>query len=147
MAEEQLVIFKLGTEEYAVPIYEVREIIHYSSITKIPNAPAYMEGIINLRGNVVPVINLASRFEQDFSLGDEPKVIIVENGNYNFGIIVNEVTEVLRLAEEQIEQAPAITKNNRCIRGIGKISERLLILLCLKNLFSDEELQSFEEAS
>ncbi|PKM87407.1 MAG: chemotaxis protein CheW [Firmicutes bacterium HGW-Firmicutes-12] len=147
MSEEQVVVFKLGQEEYALPISEVREIINYSGLTKIPNAPLYMEGIINLRGSIVPVINLASRFDRPFTLGVEPKVIIIETGEHNIGVIVNEVTEVLRLNEENIEPVPVITKNNATIRGIGKMNDRLLILLSLKRLFSDQELQKFEEAS
>jgi purine-binding chemotaxis protein CheW len=147
MSEEQVVVFKLSQEEYALPISEVREIINYSGLTKIPNAPLYMEGIINLRGNVVPVINLARKFERPFTMGDEPKVIIIETGEYNIGVIVNEVTEVMSLKDEDIEPIPAISKNNATVSGIGKIKDRLLILLSLKKLFSDQELQRFEEAS
>jgi len=139
MAEEQLVVFKLGTEEYAIPIFEVREIIRYSGATKLPNSPIYMEGIINLRGKVVPVINIANRFGQSFELGHEPKVIIIESCAQDIGIIVNEVTEVLRIADNHIEPPPSSTTNNY-IRGIGKIKERLLILLSLKNLFTEQEL-------
>jgi len=142
MAEEQLVVFKLGTEEYAIPIFEVREIIRYNGATKLPNTPMYMEGIINLRGKVVPVINIANRFGQSFEMGNEPKVIIIESSSQDIGIIVNEVTEVLRIADNHIEPPPTSTSHNY-IRGIGKIKERLLILLNLKNLFSEQELNSF----
>ena len=144
MAEEQLVVFKLGTEEYAVPIFEVREIIRYNGATKLPNTPMYMEGIINLRGKVVPVINIANRFGQSFAMGNEPKVIIIEGSTQDIGIIVNEVTEVLRIADNHIEPPPT-SASSTYIRGIGKIKERLLILLNMKNLFSEQELNSLTQ--
>ena len=144
MAEEQLVVFRLGTEEYAIPIFEVREIIRYNGATKLPNTPLYMEGIINLRGKVVPVINIANRFGQEFSMGKEPTVIIIENSTQDIGIIVNEVSEVLRIADNYIEHPPT-SANHDFIRGIGKIKERLLILLDLKNLFSEQELNSMKQ--
>lgn len=145
MAEEQMVVFKLGDEEYAVPISEVREIIRYSGVTKIPNAPRYMEGILNLRGSVLPVINLAGRFNQTSVWGEETKVIIIESGAHYLGIIVDEVTEVLSIPAGQIEAPPSIITHNAAIRGIGKLEGRLLILLNLQELFSQEELEDFQE--
>ncbi|MCR4440839.1 MAG: chemotaxis protein CheW [Peptococcaceae bacterium] len=147
MPEKQFVVFKLGTEEYAVPIFEVREIIRYGEVKKLPDVPDYMEGIINLRGNVVPVVNLSSKFGLTTCEGVEPKVIVSEIGDSRVGIIVDEVTEVLRLSDDQIEPPPFINMGHDYIKGIGKVDDRLLVLLSLRSLFTEEELHGFKEIS
>ena len=141
MPEEQLVTFSLGSEEFGVDIMCVQEIIRIPPITRVPKAPNYVEGVINLRGNVLPVISLRTRFgmtraeETDLS-----RIIVLQVQTKVFGIRVDAVTEVLRLDSETIEPPPpiAIGMDSQFIRGVGKIGERLLILLELDQIMSGE---------
>ncbi|MDF2500502.1 MAG: cheW2 [Anaerosporomusa subterranea] len=146
MSEEQLVVFRLGNEEYGIAISQVREIIQYRNATKLPNTPEFMEGIISLRGKVIPVIELAKRFGLSADTGKDKRAIIIEVAGQDIGIIVTEVTEVLRLSGEQIEAVPAMTAVNECVRGIGKDANRLLILLDLGNLLRADEIRAIGAA-
>lgn len=144
MAEEQLVLFSLGNEEYAISITQVKEIIQYKGVTKLPNTPAHMEGIITLRGKIIPVVNLALRLELAITKTEEQQAVIIETAGREIGIVVDEVTEVIRLQDNAIEPPPTAT-GNRYIRGIGKTGNRLLILLDVDKLFDAEELQDLKE--
>ena len=144
--EVQLVIFKLGNEEYGVDIHDVREIIKIPEITQMPNAPIFIDGIINLRGKIVVVINLLKRFgdlEEQESKGTH--IIIAEVNGSSFGILVSAVSEVLTLSREEIRKSPGIlsTKiHTDYISGIGIVDEgkRLLILLDLPKILSEKEM-------
>lgn len=134
MAEEQVVVFHLGKEEYCVPIHQVREIIQYQGATKLPGTPIHVEGIINLRGRVIPVIDLAVQLSLAAKSGQR-QALIVDLGENNFGIIVDQVSEVLRLADSQLEAAPVQTAGERTyIRGVAKTEDRILIMLELASL-------------
>lgn len=141
MAVEQLVTFGLGTEEFGVDIMSVQEIIRITPITRVPKAPSYVEGVINLRGNVIPVISLRTRFSMDrVEETDLSRIIVLQVQNKVFGIRVDAVTEVLRLDTEAIEPPPpvALGMDSRFILGVGKIQERLLILLNLDYIMGGE---------
>ena len=141
MAEEQLVTFNLGSEEFGVNIMMVQEIIRIPPITRVPKAPGYVEGVINLRGNVIPVVSLRSRFGMERAEDTElSRIIVLQVQTKVFGIRVDGVTEVLRLAEEAIEPPPpvALGLDAHFIRGVGKIGERLLILLDLEHIMDGE---------
>ena len=141
MAEEQLVTFNLGSEEFGVNIMMVQEIIRIPPITRVPKAPSYVEGVINLRGNVIPVVSLRSRFGMERAEDTElSRIIVLQVQTKVFGIRVDGVTEVLRLAEEAIEPPPpvALGLDAHFIRGVGKIGERLLILLDLEHIMDGE---------
>lgn len=141
MAEEQLVTFSLGTEEFGVDIMRVQEIIRIPPITRVPKAPAYVEGVINLRGNVIPVVSLRTRFGMDkVEETDLSRIIVLQVQKKVFGIRVDAVTEVLRLDASAIEPPPpvALGMDSQFIRGVGKIGERLLILLDLDNIMGGE---------
>ncbi|MDR3541387.1 MAG: chemotaxis protein CheW [Desulfosporosinus sp.] len=141
MAEEQLVTFCLGSEEFGVDIMRVQEIIRIPPITRVPKAPIYVEGVINLRGNVIPVISLRTRFgmtrveETDLS-----RIIVLQVQTKVFGIEVDAVTEVLRIDSDGIEPPPpiALGMDSQFIRGVGKIGERLLIILELDQIMGGE---------
>jgi len=141
MAEEQLVTFNLGTEEFGVDIMMVQEIIRIPSITRVPKAPNYVEGVINLRGNIIPIVNLRTRFGmasvEDTELS---RTIVLQVNKKVFGIRVDAVNEVLRLEEGDIEPPPpvALGMEAHFIRGVGKIGERLLILLNLDQIMDEE---------
>lgn len=133
--EEQLVVFTAGSEEYGLEISQVQEIIRLQAITRIPRSPDYVEGVINLRGNIVPVINLHQRL----SLGerqntDNSRIIIVQEQEAMVGIIVDSVTEVISLSREAIEPPSGSDALNASsyLKGIGRIGERLILLLDLE---------------
>ena len=141
MAEEQLVTFGLGSEEFGVDIMCVQEIIRIPPITRVPKAPEYVEGVINLRGNVIPVVSLRNRFGMErVEESDLSRIIVLQVQNKVFGIRVDAVTEVLRLDTESIEPPPpvALGMDSHYIRGVGKIGERLLILLNLDYIMGGE---------
>ena len=144
MAEEQLVVFCLGNDEYAVAISQVKEIIQYKGATKVPNVPEYMEGIINLRGKVIPVIDLALRLDLAAGKAGGKRVLIIEAAEKEIGLVVDEVSEVIRLQDDAIEPAPTGIRNSY-IRGIGKDENRLLILLDVNNLFKSKDLEAITE--
>ncbi|MDD4599462.1 Chemotaxis protein CheW [bioreactor metagenome] len=140
MASEQLVVFQLAAEEYAIPISQVKEIIRYNGTTKLPNAPGYMDGIINLRGKVIAVVDLAKKFAVATERSTAKQALIVETAGQEVGLVVDAVTEVIRLDETQIEAANGIAQSSEFIRSIGKADKRLLIILDLNKLFTQEEL-------
>lgn len=141
MAEQQLVTFGLGSEEFGVDIMRVQEIIRIPPITRVPKAPSYIEGVINLRGNVIPVVSLRNRFGMDrVEETDLSRIIVLQVQNKVFGITVDAVTEVLRLDTDAIEPPPpvALGMDSHFILGVGKIQERLLILLNLDYIMGGE---------
>lgn len=140
MASEQFVVFQLATEEYAIPISQVKEIIRYSSATKLPNMSGYMDGIINLRGKVISVVDLAGKFAVLTEKSSDKRTLIVEVADQEIGLVVDAVTEVLRLEEGVIEAANGMAQSNEFIKSIGKVDQRLLIILDLDRLFSQEEM-------
>jgi purine-binding chemotaxis protein CheW len=137
----QLVVFRLGQEEYGVPINYVKEIIRKPDITHLPNAPEFVLGVINLRGQIIPILSLHQRFHIDALIDGETKVVIVEYSGLTVGMEVNEVSEVLTIADERISAAPpmATTIDSGFIMGVGKLQDRLLIILDVERILSDEE--------
>ena len=138
----QIVSFRNGDEEFGIDIMRVQEIIRIQAITKVPQMPDYIEGIINLRGNVIPVIDLRKKFEIHAKpFCDEMRIVVVNTGGRIVGFIVDSVHEVIRLTEEQIGPAPEIVSgiSKRYIKGVGKLENRLIILLDLTELLTLEE--------
>ena len=146
MVSEQLVIFQLATEEYAIPIAQVKEIIHYKGATKLPSTPGYMDGIISLRGKVLPIIDLAEKFVVLTEKSAAKQALIVEVAGQDMGLVVDAVTEVIRIEETAIEAANGIAQSNEFIKSIGKVDQRLLIILDLDKLFSQEEMIMMRDA-
>ncbi len=133
----QLVTFKLDVEEFGIDILRVQEIIRIMSITKVPNSPEFIEGVINLRGRVIPVINLRKRLllptiEKD----NKTRVIVVELSGKTVGFIVDEVNEVLRIPKSITEPPPEMTAgiDSDYITSVGKLEDKLLILLDIEKL-------------
>ncbi|MGI5921713.1 MAG: chemotaxis protein CheW [Syntrophomonadaceae bacterium] len=137
--EIQVVAFQLGNEEYAVDILHVLEINRLLHITRVPRANQFIEGVINLRGNIIPIINLHKKFNLQATGDDEEKRIIVfKFDDIAVGVIVDKVSEVLHISRNQIEEASDVYKSfdSEFIKGIAKVDERLLILLDLQNMLS-----------
>lgn len=143
MSEEtqQLIVFSLGGEEFGVKITRVQEIIRMKEITELPNSSEFMAGIINLRGDIISVIDLRNKFAVTQEETKKTRIIIVEMGDQDVGLIVDSVSEVLRINSEDVEDAPdriAGIKQDY-LKGIGKIDERIIILLDLDKLLTAEE--------
>lgn len=134
----QLVSFQLGPEEYAIDILGVQEIIRLVDITHVPNAPHYVDGVVNLRGKVIPIINLRTRFGlSSTEPTKDTRIIVVEVARLILGFIVDSVEEVLRLPEDLIEPSPSTGRGGAddFHKGVGRVNGRLLILLDLERLF------------
>ena len=139
--ELQLVTFRLASEEYGLPITKVQEINRLVPVTKLPQTPNFLEGIINLRGRIIPVIDLRKRFAMAISdHDDDTRIIIVEIKGQIIGLTVDAVTEVIRINTANIELPPeSVAVDSRYIDGVGKIDERLIILLDIDNILTGQE--------
>lgn len=138
----QLVSFSVAAEEYGLDILRVQEIIRTQQLTRVPNLPDYVEGVINLRGKVIPVVALRRR------LGLEPvacdkntRIVVVEVHGQTLGFIVDAVSEVLRIRADTVEPTPRIgTMEREYISGVGKLESRLLLMLDLERLMNEKEI-------
>lgn len=143
----QLVSFKIGDEEFGIEILKVQEIIKMLPITKVPNSPAFVDGVINLRGRVIPVVDLRVKLglqRQDHT--KNTRIVVVELNGKTVGFIVDEVNEVLRITKDITEAPPEMIGNiNReFITSIGKLEDRLLLLLDLEKVFSLSEYEQLK---
>jgi purine-binding chemotaxis protein CheW len=141
--EAQLVVFSLGREEFAVEVTQVREIMRMEEITRMPKTPAYVEGIINLRGQIIAVIGLADRLNlESAERGADTRIIVVETGEVKVGMIVDSVSEVLRVSTEAVEASPTLATDisSAYLQGVVKQDNRLIILLDLTKILSVEEI-------
>jgi len=145
----QLVSFVVGEEEFAVPILAVQEINRMMQITKVPQSPEFVEGVINLRGKIIPVIDLRNRFGLEKAAdSSDARIIVVEVAQRVIGFTVDRVNEVLRIASDIVDPAPAMVTgvDSDYIQGVGKLEDRLLILLSLDRLFNEEEMSAIESS-
>ncbi len=134
ITSQQLVVFSLGSEEYALPIGAVHEIIRFTEPRSVASEAAWIRGVIGLRGKIIPIFDLGARMELE-SLSSEPgKIVIVESGTGQVGVMVDEVEEVLTVSSDQLEDVP--TARNESIEAIAKIEDRLVILLNAEGLFA-----------
>ncbi|SMP76787.1 purine-binding chemotaxis protein CheW [Desulfonatronum zhilinae] len=138
----QLVTFHIGDEEFGVEILKVQEIIRMMSITRVPKAPDFVEGVINLRGKVIPIVDLRKRFGMAAQDHDKnTRIIVLEINAVIIGFVVDSVSEVLRIPANTVEPPPTIISGieSEYISGVGKLADRLLILLDLDRLLSKGE--------
>ncbi|MFW5722487.1 MAG: chemotaxis protein CheW [Desulfohalobiaceae bacterium] len=138
----QLVTFRIGEEEFGVDILLVQEIIRKMNITRVPKAPDFVEGVINLRGKVIPIIDLRKRFGLETKGYDKnTRFIVIEINDMIVGFVVDSVSEVLRIPSDTVEPPPPVVSglDSEYISGVGKLEDRLLILLDLDRLLSREE--------
>jgi purine-binding chemotaxis protein CheW len=145
----QLVVFELGGEEFGVEIMNVQEIIRMPEMTQIPQSPDFVEGVINLRGRIIVVVNLSKRFNLQSRVADEnSRIIVVEIGSSVVGMIVDSVNEVLRIPISSVEPAPELVMSKvsrNYLKGVGKIDKRLLILLDLGRVLTVEEVSEITD--
>ncbi len=138
----QLVTFRLGNEEFSLDILRVQEIIRHMELTRVPRTPDFVEGVINLRGRVIPVLDLRKRFGLPADeRTNETRIIVVDVDNRTVGLKVDAVSEVLRLPADTVEPPPAIVTGAESdyIRGVGKLDGRLIILLDVSKILTGTE--------
>ena len=146
----QLVSFNLGKEEFAVDILKIQEINRMVEITKVPKSPEFVEGVINLRGKVIPIIDLRKRFSLPKSESTrQTRIVVVDIDNKIVGLVVDAVSEVLRLPAKTVEPPPPIVAgiDSEYISGVGKLEDRLLILLELDKVLSKDEKKVLEKVA
>lgn len=145
----QVVIFRLSGEEYGIPILSVQEIIRPQTPTRIPKAPEFIKGIINLRGQVIPVVSLVERFGlQDVEESEERRIIVVEVEGSTVGIFVDAVSEVMVIGAEQVHPPMESFRSfdARFIEGVVTLDDRLIILIDINKIFAEDELLALEQA-
>ena len=155
--EQQLVLFQLGDEDYGVDIYSVQRLIQVPEITRVPRAPSYVEGVIDVRGDIIPVINLKQRFRFDNTeVGEDGRIVITEIGDQIVGFLVDAVSEVTRLSDADIEPPSSVVAGGEAefISGIGKqkssansSSSRLIIVLDVLKVLGQQETAYLEKVS
>lgn len=148
MSERQLVVFKLKNEEYGIEITKVEEIVRYQEITNIPQSTEYILGVINLRGRVIPIVDLKEKFyKMPTEITEETRIVVLNLEKMSVGIIVDSVSEVLRIQEENIEVTPQMCKDRegQAIIGVGKLEDRLLMLLDIDKTMTMEEKETLAE--
>ena len=149
-AGQEFLVFTLGDEEYGIDILKVQEIRGYDQVTRIANTPAFIKGVTNLRGVIVPILDLRIKFAQDGVEYNENTVVIVLNfGQRVVGIVVDGVSDVLSLTAEQIRPAPefAVTLSTEYLTGLGALGERMLILVNIEKLLNSEEMALIDDVS
>ncbi|MCF6270053.1 MAG: chemotaxis protein CheW [Melioribacteraceae bacterium] len=143
----QLVGFKIGQEEFGINILAVQEIIKIIDITKVPNASEYIEGVINLRGRIIPIVHLRKRLGMPIiEMDKNTRIIVVEISGKTIGFIVDEVQEVLRISTDVTEKPPELVSgvDSDFIVAVAKLEERLLILLDLDKTLANDELEELK---
>jgi len=148
--ELHLVGFRVGRETFGVPIAMVREIVRVPEITAVPNAAEFIEGVINLRGKIVPVVDLRKRFRDAApEAGRKTRILVAEVEGQSVGLIVNSASEVLRIPPSEIEEPHNVFKEGELsyITGVGKLKGRLVILLDLTRILQRGELQRLDQAA
>lgn len=148
--ELQIVGFRIGRETFGLPISLVREIVRVPEITAVPNAPEYIEGVINLRGRIIPIVDLRKRFrETDLQKQKKNRIVVVEMADRLVGLLVHSASEVLKIPPSEIEAPQSLVHDGELdyITGLGKQKGRLIILLDLSKVLRRHELRRLDEVS
>ena len=146
----QIVAFRIGRETFGLPIAIVREIVRVPEVTAVPNAPDHIEGVINLRGRIVPIVDLRKRFgDVTAPLTPKSRIVVVELNARLIGLMVNSASEVLRIPPSEIEAPNNVFPDGELdyIAGVGKLNGRLVILLDLNRILQRAELRRLEDFS
>lgn len=147
---QEFLVFTLGDEEYGIDILKVQEIRGYDQVTRIANTPDFIKGVTNLRGVIVPIVDLRVKFSQvDVEYNDNTVVIVLNFGQRVVGIVVDGVSDVLSLASDQIRPAPefAVTLSTEYLTGLGALGERMLILVNIEKLLNSDEMALLDIAA
>lgn len=145
----QLVTFRLGAEEFGLDVFSVLEILRHREVTPVPRAPAFVEGVIDLRGALVPILDLRRRFELPGHAADgETRIVVVEFGGERLGVVVDSVTEVARVSETAISPPPEYIRglSAEFVKGIVRMNDRLIVLIDIERILSSQERIALEVA-
>jgi len=138
---DQIITFRIEDEEYGLEILKVKEVIRIKEITRLPKAPSFVKGVINLRGDVIPIIDLRDKFglsQREYS--EMTRVIVAEVDNKSIGMVVDSVSHVIRISSDQIDPSPLISGlASEYVRGVVKLGERLIVLLNIDKILTTEE--------
>ncbi|QJQ97204.1 MULTISPECIES: chemotaxis protein CheW [Halomonadaceae] len=146
----EFLVFSLGDEEYAIDILKVQEIRGYENVTRIANAPEFIKGVTNLRGVIVPIVDLRIKFHLDkVEYGGQTVVIVVNVGERVVGIVVDGVSDVMSLTPEQIKPAPefGVTLSSDYLSGLGSLDDRMLVLVDIDKLLTSHEMALVDHLS
>jgi purine-binding chemotaxis protein CheW len=146
--ELHIVGFQIGRETYGVPITSLHEIVRVPEITAVPDAPDYLEGVINLRGKIVSVMDLRKRFgDKQATKKRQNRILVVEHAGRLAGLIVDSASEVLKIPSDAVEAPPGVFQDGglNCVTGLGKVGGRLVVLLDMSKLLAPESLQAGEK--
>lgn len=146
----EFLVFSLGDEEYAIDILKVQEIRGYENVTRIANAPDFIKGVTNLRGVIVPIVDLRIKFHLDkVEYGGQTVVIVVNVADRVVGIVVDGVSDVMTLTPDQIKPAPefGVTLSSDFLSGLGSLEDRMLVLVDIDKLLTSEEMALVESTS
>lgn len=146
--KDKYLIFTIDEEKYGIEIKYVIEIIGIQTITKVPELDDYIKGIINLRGKIIPVMDVRIRFKKPIRIYDDRTcIVVVDVGELTVGLIVDRVSEVINISEEQVVSPPETSKNakNKYINGIGKIGEDVRLLIDCNKLLNDDDKETIKE--
>ena len=148
---DQIITFKIADEEYGLEILRVKEVIQLKEVTKLPKTPQWVKGIINLRGDVIPVIDLRNKFGIKGKKVDAGRVIVVEVEKKSMGMLVDSVSHVIRIEDDQIDSMPLFGgSTGSYVRGVAKLGDRLIVLINIDKVLTTEEkidLQRLKEQS
>ncbi len=146
--KDKYLTFKLGNESYGIDILYVTEIIGLQQITEVPELPQYIKGIINLRGKIIPVMDIRLRFKKEIREYDERTcIIVIDISDISIGLIVDRVSEVIDIKEENVSKPPKTgkTNHNKYVKGIGKVGDDVKLILDCEKLLSEEEVKEIED--
>ena len=146
--KNQYIVFLINDQEFGVEIKQTREIINFTELTEMPSTPDFVKGVINLRGEIVPIVDLYTRLELTKKEKEsDDRIIVVEIEGNLIGMQVSEVKGIIRLSEDNIGSAPGLTKQYKrdFIEGVGKLDDRLIILLKLNQVLTQEEVEEISE--
>jgi purine-binding chemotaxis protein CheW len=147
--ELHIVGFQVGRETYGVPITSLHEIVRVPEITAVPDAPDYLEGVINLRGKIVSVMDLRKRFgDKSASVKKNNRILVVEHSGRLAGLIVDSASEVLKIPADAVEAPPAVFQDGglNCVTGLGKVGGRLVVLLDMSKLLSPASIRGISDS-
>lgn len=147
MSEKQFVIFKLGQQNYCVDIMNIGGITEYKGATKVPESPYFVEGVINLRGNIIPIINLKKRFNiAETRKSEDCRVVLYNLNGSEIGFLVDEANQVIKIDSQDIDPTPDIIKgeDKEYIDGVGKVGQEIVIVLDLAKILTENEREQIE---